>query len=119
MPVASQHDPRIELCGKIETLAALEAADGETVVPRETVRSACALVGGLPKGTRLPQASVSPDGEIGLTWFRGRDQLHAFIEPDGRLVWTEAHDGKVTPGDDIDSLTERPRFYSAIAHFYQ
>ena len=56
------------------------------------------LVSGLPPSLAQPQVTVSDDGEIGLTWFRGKDRSDAIAYPDGDFVWSSMIDGEFCPG---------------------
>jgi hypothetical protein len=49
-----------------------------------------------------PQTSSSPDGEVGLFWFRDENRVEAYFDPDGHLTWIEKFDGQFDRGGDVD-----------------
>ena len=69
----------------------------------------------------LPQATSSPEGEIALTWFKGRNRLEALLQPDHHLVWVVQDGGEYAPGRDIDlsAIALFASLFEAIALFYK
>jgi hypothetical protein len=123
LPLPLRANPRVKLCGKIESFARLPGDRTETdAIPpdRATVRFACDLVQKLPAETPLPHASRSTEGEIGLSWSKGNDRFEVLLQPDGHLVWAKERDGKIVPGEDIDLRTEHTfgRLYDDVVRFY-
>ena len=72
-------------------------------IPTDSVRIACCLAAlGFHNGHPLPQASPSPDGEVSLSWFQGRDRLSMVVEPDGIVTWVMSSEDRVQPGGILD-----------------
>lgn len=68
-------------------------------IPTDSANIACCLAAlAFHNGHPLPQASPSPDGEISLSWYRGRDRLCMVVEPDGIVTWVTSNDHVVRPG---------------------
>lgn len=71
-------------------------------------------------GLSLPQASPSPEGEISLSWYRGRDRFALTIEQDMHAVWATSINREVEAGDavEIGSLTFPGLIVGALREFY-
>jgi len=95
---------------------------GEDSVPvsRETAQHAYDLLTNLPEHLRVPQATMSAEGEIGLTWFKGSDCLDALIAPDGYLSWATNIGDEFFEGEAIELArnTSFDRLYNALDTFY-
>jgi len=95
---------------------------GEDSVPvsRETAQHAYDLLTNLPEHLRVPQATMSAEGEIGLTWFKGSDCLDALIAPDGYLSWATNIGDEFFEGEALElaSITCFDRLYNALDTFY-
>ncbi len=61
--------------------------EGATCVQRGARRYALLLVFDLDEGTRLPEVSVDPDGEISLRWHVDQDVYSISISDSGRLSY--------------------------------
>ncbi|MGH3261141.1 MAG: hypothetical protein ACRDNS_04005 [Trebonia sp.] len=94
--------------------------DGSVPVPADSLTFARTLLSELAGDLELPQASVSQDGELILTWFRNRDCLSATLEPDRYLTWAFRIGGSLMDGDVIafSDAVGRHRFHDAVAQFY-
>jgi hypothetical protein len=87
-------------------------------VARQTADEAFRFIETLP--APLPQASASGEGEVVLTWFRGRDRLEAIIAPDLLLSWVcrvagRNHRGRVL---DLRSNDTVPIFSARLTDFF-
>ena len=101
--------------------AVAQQGDEATAVSVETIEHARQLLGELPEAIKLPQVTVSADGEIIFTWFRSDNRMEAILAPDHHLTWVFRLDGKVTDGDVIalDDGGSLGPFYKAVADFYE
>ena len=95
---------------------------GEDSVPvsRETAEYARNLLSALPEDLRVPQATMSAEGEIGLIWVKGSDFLDATIAPDAHLIWTikrgsEFHEGGIIL---LSPKSDFQEFFNALTDFY-
>ncbi len=100
-------------------------ADGDedevTPVSKETVAAAVAIVDAISAGgLRLPQPTLSTDGEIGLSWFCGRDLFELTIDADLHIVWVLQVGKKVVPGEvhPVGSETFPGMVVEAVREFY-
>ncbi len=84
---------------------------GEDSVPvsPETAEYARNLLSALPEDLRVPQATMSAEGEIGLVWVKRSDFLDASITPDGYLIWTVKR-GSAFFGGDVIPLRPKATF---------
>ena len=71
-------------------------------VDRDTVNRAVACLNLLPGQIPRPQASPSPDGEIGLFWFHNNNRVEAYFDHEGHLTWIGKFDGHFDRGGDVD-----------------
>jgi hypothetical protein len=87
----------------------------------ETIQHARRLLGELPESIVLPQATVSADGEIILTWFRADDRLETILAPDHHLTWVLRIEGNILDGGDValDDRGSLEVFFRAVADFYE
>jgi len=96
---------------------------GEDSVPvsRETAEYARNLLSALPEDLRVPQATMSAEGEIGLIWVKGADCFDVTIEPDGYLSWATKIDDKFYAGEVIELAPEIPfdPLFKALSLFYR
>jgi len=119
----NKHNPRVDLCGKIENFGQLMPGwhgDDAIVPSREAIHKACAIVSDLPPGVGLPRVNPSPDGEISLTWVNGPKRLNAIIDPDLHLVWATRLDDQIEEGADIDLHASSPSpLIDAVRSFYR
>lgn len=78
------------------------------------------LLAGLPESIEFPQATVSSDGEIILTWFRGNDRLDAFLGPDAHLTWVYRIESNIEDGGDVamEEVGALDRFFASVTQFY-
>ena len=81
------------------------AGDDTEPVGNDTATETWDIVAALPKHLPLPQVSASGQGEVVLTWFRGRDRLEAIVAPDLYLTWVSRLDGRNHKGRALNLRT--------------
>lgn len=97
------------------------AGDDTIVIDDAAVSAAERIIDAIAAaGLPLPQASPSSEGEVGLTWYRGRDMLDLTVDPDMHIVWVTRIAGKVEPGDvvAVDSWAFPDQIVEAVRGFY-
>ena len=123
-PVTGRHATTQALIDRITGYKYLEAdwdGDGATTVDGAVVDAAVAIVDAVStEGLRLPQPTLSADGEIGLSWFRGRDLFELTIDADLHIVWVLQVGKKVVPGEvhPVGSATFPDMVVEAVREFY-
>jgi hypothetical protein len=122
--ISARARERSLLSNRIEGFTSLPSdwgGEDTIIVHRQTLDVAKRLVRELPKKWPLPQATLSPDGEIAFTWFKGGNRLEALLQPDHHLVWVVKNDGEYAPGRDIDlsAVASLAGLFEAIALFYK
>jgi hypothetical protein len=71
-------------------------------VDRGAIDRVVACLNLLPTSIPRPQASPSPDGEIGLFWFHNGNRVEAYFDPEGHLTWIGKFDGRFDRGGDVE-----------------
>jgi len=96
---------------------------GAESVPAEPRVVALALqaVRELPIDLELPQATLSAEGEIGLTWVDGDDRFDALIDEDRQIVWMSNIAGRSYAGNLLDMTAggRLDELYAAVSEFYR
>jgi hypothetical protein len=96
------------------------SGDGAVAPSREIADQVGVLLSGLPEDLKLPQVTASSEGEIGLTWFKGRDRLDAIVSPDSHLTWISKVGDDFWDGQVLDLTSDSlDSFYKAVVDFYE
>lgn len=94
--------------------------EGNLLPSNAVICAARSILDELPRHIRLPQATASGDGEIGLTWFNGSDRLDATVSPEGYLSWAMKFRGEFLEGDYVDQdAAGRAVLFAALGNFYE
>jgi hypothetical protein len=99
--------------------AAQHQSDAKPVASA-TLENARRLLIHLPMAIELPQATVSSEAEIILTWFRGSDRLDAILDPETHLTWVFRIGNSIEDGGDVALSEARALddFFASVAQFY-
>ena len=123
-PASNRPEATQGLIDRITEYKALEVdwdGDGATPVSEAVVDAAVAIVDAVSiERLRLPQPTLSADGEIGLSWFRGRDLFELTIDADLHIVWVLQVGKQVVPGEvhPVGSATFPDMVVEAVREFY-
>lgn len=62
-------------------------SDDFPVVSSVVLKNACSFIDALPRGVPMPEASLDPDGDIALDWFKQKDYRVSVSVGASRLVY--------------------------------
>jgi hypothetical protein len=92
--------PLNELASSAFNHGLFESARGLT-----TYQRARTFLAALPFGSRPPEFSVDPDGEIAIEWYQDDDVLSISLGDAGRFTYVFERDGNVSSGTGYFSTT--------------